>query len=176
MLFRSRTLIEVIRRCILLHISTRVNVSLISDFLSKLMRLPMRFFDSKLAGDLIRRIEDHNRIESFLTQSVLNILFSTLTVVIFGIVLAIYSWKIFLIFILFSLAYIGWVKLFMRKRADLNRKNFELMSVNQNNLMQLIYGMQDIKLLGCEQQKRWEWENIQASLFRINMSSLNLGQ
>ena len=148
----------------------------ISDFLSKLMRLPMRFFDSKLAGDLIRRIEDHNRIESFLTQSVLNILFSTLTVVIFGIVLAIYSWKIFLIFILFSLAYIGWVKLFMRKRADLNRKNFEQMSVNQNNLMQLIYGMQDIKLLGCEQQKRWEWENIQASLFRINMSSLNLGQ
>ena len=105
----------------------------------------------------------------------LNILFSTLTVVIFGIVLAIYSWKIFLIFILFSLAYIGWVKLFMRKRADLNRKNFEQMSVNQNNLMQLIYGMQDIKLLGCEQQKRWEWENIQASLFRINMSSLNLG-
>ena len=70
----------------------------------------------------------------------------------------------------------GWVKLFMRKRADLNRKNFEQMSVNQNNLMQLIYGMQDIKLLGCEQQKRWEWENIQASLFRINMSSLNLGQ
>lgn len=114
MLVFSRTLIEVIRRCILLHISTRVNVSLISDFLSKLMRLPMRFFDSKLAGDLIRRIEDHNRIESFLTQSVLNILFSTLTVVIFGIVLAIYSWKIFLIFILFSLAYIGWVKLFMR--------------------------------------------------------------
>ena len=148
----------------------------ISDFLSKLMRLPMRFFDSKLAGDLIRRIEDHNRIESFLTQSVLNILFSTLTVVIFGIVLAIYSWKIFLIFILFSAAYMGWVKLFMRKRADLNRKNFEQMSVNQNNLMQLIYGMQDIKLLGCEQQKRWEWENIQASLFRINMSSLNLGQ
>lgn len=141
-----------IRRCILLHISTRVNVSLISDFLSKLMRLPMRFFDSKLAGDLIRRIEDHNRIESFLTQSVLNILFSTLTVVIFGIVLAIYSWKIFLIFILFSAAYMGWVKLFMRKRADLNRKNFEQMSVNQNNLMQLIYGMQDIKLLGCEQQ------------------------
>lgn len=176
MLVFSRTLIEVIRRCILLHISTRVNVSLISDFLSKLMRLPMRFFDSKLAGDLIRRIEDHNRIESFLTQSVLNILFSTLTVVIFGIVLAIYSWKIFLIFILFSTAYMGWVKLFMRKRADLNRKNFEQMSVNQNNLMQLIYGMQDIKLLGCEQQKRWEWERIQAKLFKVNIKSLALRQ
>ena len=176
MLVFSRTLIEVIRRCILLHISTRVNVSLISDFLSKLMRLPMKFFDSKLAGDLIRRIEDHNQIESFLTQSVLQILFATLTVVIFGMVLAVYNWKIFLVFVLFSLLYIGWVRLFMRKRADLNRKNFEQMSLNQNNLMQLIYGMQDIKLLGCEQQKRWEWENIQAALFRINMSSLNLGQ
>lgn len=176
MLVFSRTLIEVIRRCILLHISTRINVALIADFLSKLMRLPMRFFDSKLAGDLIRRIEDHNRIRQFLTQSVLNILFATLTMTVFSVVLALYSWKIFLVFVVFSVLYVGWVKLFMRKRADLNRKNFEQMAVNQNNLMQLIYGMQDIKLLGCEQQKRWEWENIQASLFRINMSSLNLGQ
>lgn len=176
MLVFSRTLIEVIRRCILLHVSTRVNVSLISDFLTKLMRLPMRFFDSKLAGDLIRRIEDHKRIESFLTNSVLNILFASITVLIFSIVLAIYNWQIFLIFGGFSLLYIGWVKLFMRKRADLNKKNFEQMAMNQNNLMQLIYGMQDIKLLGCEQQKRWEWENIQAALFRTNMSSLNLGQ
>lgn len=176
MLIFSRTMIEVIRRCILLHVSTRINVSLISDFLAKLMRLPMRFFDSKLAGDLIRRIEDHNRIEAFLTQSVLNITFAVVTVTIFGIVLAVYDWRIFLIFVFFSLLYIGWVKLFMKKRADLNRRNFEQMSVNQHNLMQVIYGMQDIKLLGCEQQKRWEWENIQASLFRINISSLNLGQ
>lgn len=176
MLVFSRTLIEVIRRCILLHVSTRVNVSLISDFLTKLMKLPMQFFDSKLAGDLIRRIEDHGRIESFLTQSVLQILFATLTIVIFGSVLAVYNWKIFLVFLLFSLLYVGWVMLFMRKRADLDKKNFEQMAVNQNNLIQLIYGMQDIKLLGCEQQKRWEWENIQASLFHISMSSLNLGQ
>lgn len=176
MLVFSRTLIEVIRRCILLHISTRVNVALISDFLVKLMKLPMRFFDSKLAGDLIRRIEDHRTIEAFLTQSVLNILFSVLTIIIFGVVLVIYSWKIFLVFLVFSAFYIGWVKLFMKKRADLNRKNFEQMALNQDNLMQLVYGMQDIKLLGCERQKRWEWENIQASLFRINLRSLNLGQ
>ena len=176
MLVFSRTLIEVIRRCILLHISTRVNVSLISDFLVKLMRLPMRFFDSKLAGDLIRRIEDHKRIEMFLTQSVLSILFATITILIFGGVLAIYNLKILFLFLGFSILYVGWVKLFMRKRADLNRKNFEQMSVNQDNLMQMIYGMQDIKLLGCEQQKRWEWENIQASLFQINIKSLNLGQ
>lgn len=176
MLVFSRTLIEVIRRTILLHISTRINVALISDFLAKLMRLPMRFFDSKLAGDLIRRIEDHREIERFLTQSVLNILFSTVTVLVLGVVLAIYNWRIFLIFLFFSILYVGWVKLFMRKRADLNKKNFEQMSINQNNLMQLIYGMQDIKLLGCEQQKRWEWENIQASLFHINIRSLNLEQ
>ncbi|MCD8029660.1 MAG: peptidase domain-containing ABC transporter [Bacteroides sp.] len=176
MLVFSRTLMEVIRRTILLHISTRINVALISDFLAKLMRLPMRFFDSKLAGDLIRRIEDHRVIERFLTQSVLNILFSTVTVLVLGVVLAIYNWRIFLIFLFFSILYIGWVKLFMHKRADLNKKNFEQMSINQNNLMQLIYGMQDIKLLGCEQQKRWEWENIQASLFHINIRSLNLEQ
>lgn len=172
----SRTLIEVIRRFILLHISSRVNIALISDFLVKLMRLPMRFFDSKVTGDLIRRIEDHKRIELFLTQSVLSILFATLTILIFGSVLAIYDWKIFSIFLFFSVLYLLWIQLFMKKRADLNRKNFEQMSVNQDNIIQLIYGMQDIKLLGCEQQKRWEWENIQASLFRINMSSLNLGQ
>lgn len=176
MLVFSRTLIEVIRRCILLHISTRINVALISDFLAKLMKLPMRFFDSKLAGDLIRRIEDHRTIESFLTQSVLSILFAILTITIFGCVLAVYDWKIFIVFLTLSILYIGWVKLFMRKRADLNRKNFEQMALNQNNLMQLVYGMQDIKLLGCERQKRWEWENIQASLFRINLKSLNLGQ
>lgn len=172
----SRTVIEVIRRTILLHVSTRVNVSLISDFLTKLMKLPMRFFDSKLTGDLIRRIEDHKRIEVFLTQSVLSILFGFITIVIFSIVLAFYNLKIFFIFIIFSVVYILWVKLFMKRRADLNRKNFEQMSLHQNNLMQLIYGMQDIKLLGCEKQKRWEWEGIQASLFRINISSLNLGQ
>lgn len=172
----SRTLIEVIRRYILIHISTRVNVSLISDFLAKLMRLPMRFFDSKQAGDLIRRIEDHKRIETFLTQSVLSIVFSAITIVVFGSVLAIYDWKIFFIFLLCSCFYVLWVKLFMKKRADLNRRNFEQMAVNQNNLMQMIYGMQDIKLLGCEQQKRWEWENIQASLFHISMGSLSLGQ
>ncbi len=172
----SRTLIEVIRRTILLHIGTRVNVALIADFLTKLMKLPMRFFDSKLAGDLIRRIEDHKRIEAFLTQSVLSILFATITVIVFGIVLVVYNIKIFLLFLIFSIFYIGWVRLFMKKRADLNRKNFEQMALHQNNLMQLIYGMQDIKLLGCEKQKRWEWESIQATLFRINISSLNLGQ
>lgn len=121
-------------------------------------------------------IEDHKRIETFLTQSVLNILFASITIVVFSIVLAIYNFKIFILFLVFSVAYILWVMMFMKKRADLNRKNFEQMSLHQSNLLQLIYGMQDIKLLGCEKQKRWEWEGIQASLFRINISSLKLGQ
>ncbi len=172
----SRSLVEVIRRWILLHISTRVNVSLISDFLVKLMKLPMRFFDSKLAGDLIRRIDDHKRIEYFLTQSVLSSLFSILTIIVFSIVLAIYNLQIFLIFLVGSALYIGWISLFMKKRADLDYKNFSQMAANQNNLIQLIYGMQEIKLTGCEQQKRWEWEGIQAALFRINVKSLALGQ
>ncbi len=102
MLVFSRTIIEVIRRTILLHISTRVNVSLISDFLIKLMKLPMRFFDSKMAGDLIRRIEDHKQIESFLTQSVLSIIFATITIIVFSVVLAIYNLKIFILFFVFS--------------------------------------------------------------------------
>lgn len=176
MLVFSRSTVEIIRRWILLHISTRVNVSLISDFLVKLMKLPMRFFDSKLAGDLIRRIEDHNRIETFLTQSLLTLLFSSFTILVFGIVLAIYDLRIFAVFLLFSAVYILWITLFMKRRADLDHKNFSQMAANQNNLIQLVYGMQEIKLTGCEQQKRWEWETIQAGLFHIRVSSLALGQ
>lgn len=172
----SRTLIDMIRRTILLHIGTKVNVALISDFLTKLMKLPMRFFDSKLTGDLIRRIEDNKRIETFLNQSVLNILFSLVTISIFCITLAFYNRLIFLCFLFFSILYIVWIRIFMKKRADLDKKNFDQMSIYQNNLIQLIYGMQDIKLLGTEKQKRWEWEGIQARLFHINLKTLNLGQ
>lgn len=172
----SRTLIDMIRRTILLHIGTRVNVALISDFLTKLMKLPMRFFDSKLTGDLIRRIEDNKRIELFLNQSVLNILFSVVTILVFCVILAFYNLLIFLCFFIFSVLYVVWVRVFMKKRADLDKKNFDQMSVYQNNLIQLIYGMQDIKLLGTEKQKRWEWEGIQAGLYHINLKTLNLGQ
>lgn len=172
----SRSLVEIIRRWILLHISTRVNVSLISDFLVKLMKLPMRFFDTKMAGDLIRRIDDHKRIEVFLTQSILNSLFSILTILVLSLVLSIYNIKIFFTFLIGSLIYVGWISSFMKKRAELDYKNFSQMANNQNNLIQLIYGMQEIKLTGCEQQKRWEWEGIQATLFRISVKSLSLGQ
>lgn len=175
-LFISQASVEFIRSWILLHISTRVNISLISDFLIKLMKLPIGFFDSKMIGDLMQRIGDHTRIENFLTVSSLNILFSMVTLVIFSIVLAVYSIKILLIFLVGSGLYILWVLLFMKKRREVDYKRFAQMADNQSNLIQLITGMQEIKLNNCEKQKRWDWEKIQAKLFKVNIRGLALNQ
>jgi len=172
----SRTIVEFIRSWILLHLGTRINISLISDFLIKLMKLPVSFFDTKMIGDLIQRIGDHRRIENFLTSSTLNILFSFINLIIFGIVLLIYSVNIFLIFLIGSILYTAWVYLFMKKRRELDNRRFAQMSDNQSNVIQLITGMQEIKLNNCEKQKRWEWENIQVKLFKVNMASLSLNQ
>ena len=172
----SRTIVEFIRSWILLHLGTRINISLISDFLIKLMKLPVSFFDTKMIGDLIQRIGDHKRIESFLTSSTLNILFSFITLIVFGIVLLIYSVNIFLVFLIGSVLYTLWVYLFMKKRRELDNRKFAQMSDNQSNVIQLITGMQEIKLNNCEKQKRWEWENIQVKLFKVNMASLSLSQ
>lgn len=175
-LFVSQTSVEFIRSWILLHISTRINISLISDFLIKLMKLSIGFFDTKMIGDILQRIGDHSRIESFLTSSTLNILFSMLNLVVFGIVLAIYNLKIFFIFVIASIAYVVWVVVFMKKRRELDFKRFAQMSDNQSNLIQLITGIQEIKLNNCEKQKRWDWERIQAKLFKVNVKSLSLSQ
>ena len=175
-LFLSQMSVEFIRGWILLHISTRINISLISDFLIKLMKLPIGFFDTKMIGDLMQRIGDHTRIESFLTASSLQILFSLINLLIFAIVLGIYSTKILLVFILGSLLYGLWVAVFMKKRREIDFKRFAKLSDNQSNLIQLITGMQEIKLNNCEKQKRWDWEKIQAKLFRVNISSLALNQ
>jgi len=175
-LYFSRTVVEFIRSWILLHISTRVNISLISDFLIKLMKLPIKFFDTKMTGDLLQRIADHVRIENFLTTTTLNILFSMVNLVIFGIVLAIYDMTIFTVFIAGSLLYIFWIYIFMKKRRTLDFKRFAQQADNQSNLIQLITGMQEIKLNNCERQKRWEWETIQAKLFKVNVKSLSLNQ
>lgn len=172
----SRTIVEFIRSWILLHLGTRINISLISDFLIKLMKLPVSFFDTKMIGDLIQRIGDHRRIENFLTSSTLNILFSFFTLIILGIVLLVYNVNIFLIFLAGSILYTTWVYLFMKKRRDIDNRRFAQMSSNQSNVIQLITGMQEIKLNNCEKQKRWEWENIQVSLFKVNMASLSLNQ
>jgi ATP-binding cassette subfamily B protein len=172
----SQTSMEFIRGWILLHISTRINISLISDFLIKLMRLPLKFFDTKLVGDLLQRIGDHTRIENFLAVSSLNILFSLFNLVIFAIVLGIYSFEILVIFLVGSILYIAWVLLFMKKRREVDYKKFAQQANNQSNLIQLITGMQEIKLNNCEKQKRWEWEKIQSKLFRINIKGLSINQ
>ena len=176
MLTFSSSTVNFIRGWILLHLGTRINISLISDFLSKLMKLPMGYFDTKMTGDILQRINDHARIQSFLTGSSLNILFSMFNILIFGIILALYSGTIFLIFIIGSLVYIIYVWLFLKKRAELDHKRFAQQSANQSTVVQLVNGMQEIKLSACEQQKRWEWERIQARLFKVNIRSLALRQ
>jgi ATP-binding cassette subfamily B protein len=176
MLTLSSSAVEFIRGWILLHLGTRINVALISDFLIKLMKLPMGYFDTKMTGDILQRIGDHSRIQTFLTNSSLSILFSTFNIVIFGIILCLYSFTIFGIFLAGSILYFMWVWLFMNKRAELDHKNFAQQSAHQSNVIQLVTGMQEIKLSGCEQQKRWEWEHIQARLFRLRVKSMALGQ
>ena len=176
MLLFSRTAIDFIRRKILLHISTRINVSLISDFFIKLMKLPMKFFDTKLTGDLLQRIEDHRRIENFLTNQTISVLFSAFTFVIFSVVLFIYNVPVFAVFLAGSILYGLWIMVFLKKRRILDYKMFEQQAINRNVTYQLITGMQEIKLQGCEQRKRWEWEDVQADLFEVNLQSLNLRQ
>jgi len=176
MMIFSRTAITFIRNRILLHISTRINISLISDFFIKLMKLPMHFFDTKLLGDLLQRIEDHKRIEQFLTAQTLDLLFSVFSFLIFGVVLFIYSIKIFIVFLIGSIFYALWILVFLKKRRELDNKQFEQEGINRNVVYQLINGMQEIKLQGCEQRKRWDWEDVQTDLFTINMKSLSLQQ
>ena len=176
MLLFSRTAIDFIRSKILLHISTRINISLISDFFIKLMKLPMKFFDTKLMGDLLQRIEDHRRVEQFLTSSSLSLLFSFFTFLVFGVVLAVYNLGIFAVFLIGTILYAGWIILFLKKRRQLDYRYFEQAGRNRNVTYQLIGGMQEIKLQGCEQRKRWEWEGVQADLFKVNLQSLNLQQ
>lgn len=176
MLLFSRTLIDFIRNKILLYISNRINISLISDFFIKLMKLPMFFFDTKLMGDLLQRIEDHRRVEQFLTSSTLNFLFSFFTFVIFGIVLFIYNIPIFFVFLTGSILYGLWIVIFLKKRKLLDYKYFEQQGKNRNITYQLLTGMQEIKLQRCEQRRRWEWEDVQADLFDTNLQTLNLQQ
>lgn len=175
-LFIGLTVIEYARGWILLHISTRINIALVSDFLAKIMKLPLGFFDSKMIGDLMQRIQDHQRIQSFLTVSSLSVLFSTVTFIIFGAVLLYYNLLIFLVFLLGSGLYAGWVYLFMRKRRELDYLRFARLAENQNTLIQMITGMQEIKLHNCEEQKRHEWEVIQEKLYKLSIKSLTLNQ
>ncbi|MCX8489975.1 MAG: peptidase domain-containing ABC transporter, partial [Cyclobacteriaceae bacterium] len=176
MLFAGRTSVDLLRRWILLHVSTRINISILSDFLIKLLKLPLSFFDTKMIGDLLQRIDDYNRIERFLSTSTLNILFSFFNLFIFGIVLLFYNLKIFLVFFSFSMVYVLYTLLFLKKRAQLDYKRFQQLSQNQSNLIEMINGMPDIKLNNSETLKRWEWERIQAKVFKLNIASTLLLQ
>lgn len=175
-LFAGRIGLELIRSWILLHLSTRINISLISDFFIKLMNLPISFFDVRMTGDIMQRINDHRRIERILTTSSLNVLFSLINMVIMGGVLAYYNLKIFFVFFAGSILYFGWITLFLKRREVLDYKRFAEVSQEQSKVMELINGMQEIKLHNAEKQKRWGWEYIQARLFRVSIKGLVLEQ
>jgi ATP-binding cassette subfamily B protein len=176
MLSGSQTAVSFIRSWLLLHISVRINISIISDFLKKLTQLPISFFESRLIGDILQRIDDHRRVENFLTSTALSTLFSIFSIIVFGVVLIIYNIQIFLVFIFGSLLYIAWVMIFLRKRRKIDYKQFSRFSENQSKLVEMIKGMHEIKLTNSEQQKRWEWEGIQAKLFRSRIEGLIVEQ
>jgi ATP-binding cassette, subfamily B, bacterial len=175
-LFLGRTTIELIRGWILLHLSTRINISLVSDFFIKLMKLPIGYFDTKMTGDIMQRINDHSRIESLLTSTSLSALFSFINLIIFGFVMAWYNISIFGIFVIGTLLYLGWVLFFLKKRKELDYKRFSEVSTNQSKVMELINGMQEIKLHNAERQMRWSWERIQARLFKVSTKTLAIEQ
>lgn len=172
----SRTSVDFIRRWLLLHISMRINISLVSDFFIKLLQLPMSFFDTKLMGDLMQRIGDHSRVNSFLTQQTLSVAFSMISFAVFSCVLLVYNRLIFFIFLLGSLLYGGWMTLFLRRRKVIDYELFEQQAINNNKTYQFLTSMQEIKLQDCEQRRRWEWEDVQADLFKVQMKSLKLQQ
>ena len=176
MLTVSRTAIDFIRRWLLLHISLRINISLVSDFFIKLLKLPMSFFDTKLMGDLMQRMNDHSRVNNFLTQQTLNITFAMLTFVVFSVVLFFYNKLVFAIFLLGSILYGAWMTLFLKRRKVLDYELFEQQAINNNKTYEFITSMQEIKLQDCEQRRRWEWEDTQADLFGVQMKSLKLQQ
>ncbi|XRE42489.1 Bacteriocin/lantibiotic efflux ABC transporter, permease/ATP-binding protein [Tenacibaculum discolor] len=175
-LFIGKASLEIIRSWILLHLSTRINISLISDFFIKLMKLPISYFDVRMTGDLLQRINDHKRIERILTTSSLTVLFSFFNLLIFSLVLGYYSLQIFGVFVLGSVLYFGWVLFFFKKRKELDYKRFSQVSQEQSKVIELINGMQEIKLHNAERRMRWNWEYVQARLFKVATKSLALEQ
>lgn len=175
-IFIARLSVEFIRSWILLHMNTRINIALISDFLAKLMKMPLRYFDTKMTGDIMQRIGDHGRIETFLTGNSISTLFSFVNFFVFAFVLAYYNLIILGIFLAGNALYVAWILFFMKYRRELDHKRFAQSAGEQSNIIQLITGMQEIKLNNCEKQKRWQWERIQVKLFKIGIKGLVLGQ
>ena len=176
MLFLAQLSVGYIRSWILLHVNSRIDISLISDFLIKLMNMPLHFFDTKKIGDILQRIGDHGRIKSFLMGNSINIVFSLANFFIFAAVLAYYHYKILVIFLIGNFFYVLWILFFMKYRRELDIKRFNQSAMEQNKVIQIIQGMQEIKLNNCERQRRWEWERIQVKLFKISLRGLTIGQ
>mgnify|MGYP001614403722 FL=1 len=176
MLFLGKMGIDIIRSWILLHLSTRINISIISDFFIKLMKLPISFFDTRMTGDIMQRINDHHRIEQLLTNSSLNTLFSLVNLVIYSIILLFYDYRLFFIYLIGAGLYIAWITFFLNKRKELDYKRFSQVSQEQSKVIELINGMQEIKMHNAEKQKRWGWEFLQVKLFKLRIKSLSLEQ
>ena len=172
----TQTGVGFLQSWITLHMNTRISITLISDFLMKLMKLPLHFFDVKNIGDILQRIGDHSRIQSFMTGSTLSTIFSFFNFIVFACVLAYYDFSILAVFLAGNTLYVGWIVFFLRYRRRLDNARFAQASVNQSNLVQMVTGMQEIKLNNCERQQRWQWEGIQVKLFKISIKSTALGQ
>ncbi len=175
-LFAGRTITDFIRSRVLLFIGTRVNISILSDFWIKLMKLPVSYFDAKKTGDILQRIDDHSRIQQFLTVGSLSVVFSLFNLLIFSIVLLIYNVLVFVVFLIGSVLYFFWIKFFLRYRRKLDVQRFSLASRENTATIQLIQGMQEIRLNNCNKSKRWEWEKLQAALFKLSFKGLSIGQ
>jgi ATP-binding cassette subfamily B protein len=175
-LFAAQTGIDALRSWILLHVGVRVNISLISDYLIKLTKLPLRFFDSRVTSDLMQRVADHERVQRFLSSTSLMSLFSFINFLAFAIVLIWWNPVVFWVFLAGTVLNVAWIFFFVRWRREIDYRRFDQSSVNQSNLMELIHGMQDIKMFNAEKQKRWAWERVQAKLFRTSMSALRVEQ
>jgi ATP-binding cassette subfamily B protein len=172
----SRTVVDFIQGWIVLHVGTRTEIVMVSDFLSKLMRLPVAFFDAKSTGDLLQRIQDHTRVQTFLSHTSIQVLLSSLSLMVFGVVLAWYSLTIFGIFALGSVLYLAYILVFLKRRRALDYKRFDQLSSNHSLLIEMLHGMAEIKLNNAEQQQRWSWEALQARLFRLGLQGLALDQ
>lgn len=176
MLFLSETTVQLFRGWLLLHMTSRIKIKLLTNFLAKLMSLPIHFFDSKNIGDLMQRIQDNSRLENFLSNSTLNTFFSFFTLAIFGVILMYFNWMVFAIFISFAILQIIWTLSFLKRRAEIDYKRFDQAAGNQSSTLQLIYGMQEIRINGSEKRRRWEWEAVQTQLFKISIKGLALAQ
>ena len=176
MLVVSRTVIDFIRSWVLLRINMKINISLLSDFFKKMLKLPMSVFDTKLMGDLMQRMGDHDCVNSFLTQKTLNVAFSLITFVGFGVVLFLYDKVVFFVFLLGSIVYGLWMQRFLHRRKLLDYEFFEQQSINKNKTYEFITSMQEIKLQDCEQRKCREWEHVQENQLDVEAKLLKLLQ